>query len=76
MGPRRRTCDHFFDLVFWLAQGHVPVLGGSVEIAGGGRCGGGGVARLWLGRYPASLACEWYGWRERMCGRESGGQTR
>ena len=23
---RRRTCDHFFGLLFWVAKGHIPVL--------------------------------------------------
>lgn len=73
---RRRTCDHFFDLLFWLTEGHVPVLCRGIKIASGGCCGGGGVARLWLSRYPTSLAGKWYGGREEICGRKSGGRKR
>jgi len=70
-GRRRRTCDHLFGLLFWVAQGHVPVLCRSVEIASCGCCEGGGVARFWLGRDPASLAGKGCGGRERIWKRQS-----
>ena len=66
-----RTCDHLFGFLFWVAQGHVPVLCRSVEIASCGCCKGGGVARFWLGRDPASLAGKGGGGRERIWKRQS-----